>query len=59
MEKKERDRFEDVVRLLTLEVRVKHESDDWKVAFCVNATPFNQEEINKLKQEALKLINIK
>ena len=59
MEKKERDRFDDIIRLMELTVKYRIQTEDIKYSHCVHATPFNEEEVNKLKQETLKLLNIK
>lgn len=59
MEKKEREKFENVTRLLELTVKYRVHTEETKYAHCVHATPFNEDEISKLKKEALNLLNIK
>jgi hypothetical protein len=61
MENKDRQKFEDILRLLELKtsflVTKEHHKFEHDMVVCVS--PFQQDEITLLKDEALKLINIK
>lgn len=61
MENKEQLRFENIVKLLQLETRylVTKEFNKMEHDMVISVSPFTQEEVEILKQEALKLINIK
>lgn len=61
MENKDRQKFEDILRLLQLETKflITKEHNRAEHDMVISVSPFTQEEVEILKQEALKLINIK
>jgi hypothetical protein len=61
MEEKERQRFEDIIRLLQLETKfyVTREHNRAEHDMAISISPLKQDEIELLKNEALKLLNIK
>ena len=61
MENKDRQKFEDIIRLLQIETKflITKEHNRAEHDMVISISPFPQEEIELLKNEALKLINIK
>lgn len=61
MENREQLRFENIVKLLQLETKflITKEHNKAEHDMVISISPFPQEEIELLKNEALKLINIK
>lgn len=61
MENKDRQKFEDILRLLQLETKflITKEHNRAEHDMVISVSLFTQEEVEMLKQEALKLINIK
>lgn len=61
MEEKDIRKFENIIRLLQLETKflITKEHNRAEHDMVISISPFPQEEIELLKNEALKLINIK